>query len=127
MLKNLISQKNKLWNSMEENHTIVNVTSNINHKKSSILYFNGDIRSVSINQLNNFAGIVISACDYTKNEIKNIKSSIKDNINIIFIVKNVYDIGKIRSFLPKLVIISSKDNHNPLILKMNIDWECGFI
>lgn len=127
MLKNLISQKNKLWNSMEENHTIINVTLNINHEKSSVLYFNGDIRSVSINQLNNFAGIIISACDYTKNEIKNIKSNIKDNVNIIFIVKNVYDIGKIRSFLPKLVIISSKDNHNPLVLKMNIDWECDFI
>ncbi len=127
MLNNIDIQKDVIHNNIKkilDYDSIIKVTSNVD--ESGIIYFNGDIRSVSNNQLKKFTSVIVSVSDYTKDELINIKNFLCD-IDFIYIIKNVYDIAKIRIFRPKIIIISKSDNINTLILKMNIDWKCELL
>ena len=82
----------------------------------------------NINNLSNIDadGIIINVSEYSKGQIININDKYS-HLDIIYKVSNVYDIAKIRSLKPEILIIGSDNIHNnsinPYILKMLIDWD----
>lgn len=97
-----------------------------NNKSSLPVIYNGDIRSVSLNQLNEFDGIVINVKDFSKQEITAFSSMFQGlNTSVIYLISNVVDIVKIRSLQPQVVVINQQHTQNPVSLKLNIDWKCS--
>lgn len=102
------------------------LVSDIYSKNNKPLIYNGDVRSVSLNQLSEFEAVAVNAKDYTKQELVSFSSMIESiNTSLIYIVSGVADIVKIRSLKPQVVVINQHPNQNPVALKLNIDWKCS--
>lgn len=96
-----------------------------NYKNNIPSVYNGDIRSVSLEQLGEFDGIAVNVKDYSKQELVSFSSMFQElNTSVIYLISNVVDIVKIRSLKPQVVVINQQHAQNPVSLKLNIDWEC---
>lgn len=102
------------------------LVSDINSRSHKPLIYNGDIRSVSLNQLSVFEAVAVNVKDYTKQELVSFSSMIESvNASLIYLVSSVVDIVKIRSLKPQVVVINQQSHQNPVALKLNIDWNCS--
>ena len=143
MIKNNIKTNliDKLTNNKQNVICDIMLTEKINTNISAVLVkdiaciinnipsiYNGDIRSVSINQLKHFDGVILNVMEFSKDEIKIFSQLFaNNNISVIYNISNTNDIIKIRFLKPKVVIISQNTIQNPVAVKLNIDWQCSCI
>lgn len=143
MIKNNIKTNliDKLTNNKQNVICDIMLTEKINTNISAILVkdiaciinnipsiYNGDIRSVSINQLKHFDGVILNVMEFSKDGIKIFSQLFaNNNISVIYNISNTNDIIKIRFLKPKVVIISQNTIQNPVAVKLNIDWQCSCI
>lgn len=120
-------------NNIENNKNIVAVVSDTEISLSIPVVKTDTVYTSLLNEETiNCDAVLLNVSEYSKKELIEISEFYNNkNIELLFKVKDLYDVAKVRQLKPELIILGSDvycaGAVHPVILKSLIDWDCSIL
>lgn len=120
-------------NNIENNKNIVAVVSDTEISLSIPVVKTDTVYTSLLNEETiNCDAVLLNVSEYSKKELIEISEFYKNkNIELLFKVKDLYDVAKVRQLKPELIILGSDVYSagavHPVILRSLIDWDCSIL